>query len=533
MGRRVWVCGGLVLWVACTGGPHATCVVGASAPCSCVDGRSGAQVCQAGASFGACQCSTSSSSSTGATGSSTSSGSTAPGATESSSSSGSASATSSAHPSSSSGASSLGSGSNGSSASSSSGALACAIPGNVIYIDGSAPNASDSNAGTEGEPWATIQNAGSTAQPGDTFLVKAGTYAGAIFGWDPAHSGAYSTIAGTASQHILFLADPAAPPGSVIIGSRSNYKPVGFDLEPGCDDVDIVGFTVTNDGSISKAGISIAGSSGNRVLGNTVDGAAGIGGILVDTVTGVLIQGNVVRNTQGTGTTGHGMYLSGSSVGVQVLNNWIHDNAYVGIHINGDISEGGAGVVSQIVIAGNVIDDNGQNGINADGLQSSVIENNLIFHNARDGIELYQIDALGGSANNVIVNDTIDQSNHGYAISIDPCQYDNQSAHPTPADCASGTMDTSTGNIAFNCILLGASGTDSTVSTADLSLAANLTDLLPNPFVVSDGGSYVISASGPAHNSGDSAFGGAQAPLEDGGAIDIGAVAFGLQPICP
>ena len=118
------------------------------------------------------------------------------------------------------------------------------------------------------------------------------------------------------------------------------------------------------------------------------------------------------------------MYLSGSSTGVKVLNNSIHDNDYVGIHVNGDISEGGAGVVTGATIAGNLIYSNGQNGINADGIQGSTIENNVIYANQRNGIELYQIDALGGSTNNVIVANSIDQSNHGYAIEIASCQYD-------------------------------------------------------------------------------------------------------------
>ena len=76
-----------------------------------------------------------------------------------------------------------------------------------------------------------------------------------------------------------------------------------------------------------------------------MDGVSGIGGILVDSVTDVIVQGNTLTHVQGTGTTGHGMYVSGSSVGVQVICNVLHDNAYVGIHMNGDVSEGLPGVV--------------------------------------------------------------------------------------------------------------------------------------------------------------------------------------------
>jgi parallel beta-helix repeat protein len=413
--------------------------------------------------------------------------------------------------------------------------MPCSIPvasGTVYYVDQGAAGASDANPGTAAKPWATIQNAGNVVQAGDVVVVKAGTYGGAIFGWDPANSGPYSTLAGTSQKRIVFMADPAAPAGSVIIHSANDKAPIAFDLEPGCDDVDIVGFTVTSDGSVTKAGIKVAGSTGNRVLDNTIDGVAGIGGILVDDVKDVLLQGNTITNTQGSGSTGHGMYLAGSSTGVQVLRNVLHDNQYVGIHVNGDISEGGAGVVKGALIAGNVIYANGQNGINADGLESSVIQDNVIYGNARNGIELYQIDALGGSTGNVIVANSIDQSSHGYAIVVSPCQYDNQSSAPTPVGCQASPFDTSTGNVAFDNVLLGASGADSVVTNADLSLSTNLTAATPSPFVDAASGNYTLASGGPGRGKGVASFGGGKAP-EDGTAYDIGASSFGLALLCP
>ena len=80
---------------------------------------------------------------------------------------------------------------------------------------------------------------------------------------------------------------------------------------------------------------------------------------------------------------GHGIYVA-DATGVQVVGNLIHDNDYIGIHINGDPN-----TVSNSLIAGNVIYNNGQNGINADGLQNSTIVNNLIYNYAGYGICLY------------------------------------------------------------------------------------------------------------------------------------------------
>jgi len=410
------------------------------------------------------------------------------------------------------------------------------LTGTTYYVSDS--SGSDGNAGTSRTTaWKTIQHAGGLLSPGDTVVVLAGTYDGAVFGWDtaPCQGDPLCTVAGTSTNPVLFEADPTAAAGSVVIAAKNAHTDSGFDLQPGCDYVDIVGFTVTNAGTadmgagtITKAGIAVAGSTGNRILYNTVDGISGIGGILVDGVTGVLVQDNTLTNVVGTGTTGHGMYVSGSSVGVQVIGNVLHDNDYVGIHVNGDVSEGLPGVVKNTLIAGNLIYDNGQNGINADGIQSSIIENNVIYGNKRNGIELYQIDAYGGSTGNVIVNNTIDQSMTAgsYAISIGACAYDNQSSQPTPAGCTAAPDDTSTGNIAFDNVLLGASGPTSDVASDDLSTSTNLTTASAGLFVNSAGGNYQLAPGGPGVGTGIATFGGASAPATASGGHDIGAFSF-------
>ena len=312
-----------------------------------------------------------------------------------------------------------------------------------------APTGNDGNSGSSSAPWANIQPFGNVAQAGDTVIVKAGTYPGAIFGWDPAGQGQYAVIAGTASKPIIIEADPNAAPGTVVIHSRNSKTAIALDLEPGCDYVNIIGFTVTSDGSVTKAGIKASGSTGNQILSNTVNGVAGIGGIFVDAVTNVLIKGNTCLNTQGTGTTGHGMYLAGSSTGVTITNNFIHDNQYVGLHVNGDLSSGPPGIVTNALIESNFIYNNGQNGINADGLQSSTIRNNLIYSYANYGIVLYQIDAGDSGKNNLIVNNTFasPQSGAGAAVRI---------------------INAGTGNTLFNNICLGGGGVTYRISSDSL-----------------------------------------------------------------
>ena len=315
-----------------------------------------------------------------------------------------------------------------------------------------ATTGSDNNSGSKSTPFATLQHAMMSLLPGDTLDVESGSYTGFISGWDstPASSGdPYGLIDGTAGAPITIQADPSASPGSVIINSRDNKTAVGIDLEPGDNYITISGLTIENsNGSITKDGIKATGNN-DSLIDDTVTGVGGFG-IFADNANNVLIQGSTITGTTGSGNTGHGIYISGSTNGAVVEGNTIADNAYIGIHLNGDVSEGGVGLVTNALIADNVIYGNGQNGINADGLQSSVIENNLIYDYQGFGMCLYQIDASAGSANNLIVNNTIDAGTTGTGAAI-------------------RILDASTGNTVLNNILLGGGGITLRISSDSMS----------------------------------------------------------------
>ena len=97
-------------------------------------------------------------------------------------------------------------------------------------------------------------------------------------------------------------------------------------------------------------------------------------------------------------------------------------NSGNGIHMNGDLSQGGDGVISGAVVEGNVIHGNGRtggSGINGDGVQSSRIVNNILYDNHASGISLYQIDGGQPSRNNFVAHNTIVQAADGrWAINI-------------------------------------------------------------------------------------------------------------------
>ena len=106
-----------------------------------------------------------------------------------------------------------------------------------------------------------------------------------------------------------------------------------------------------------------------------------------------------VENSEAYGSVDeHGIYISNSSDSPTIRGNRLHDNNGCGLHMNGDISMGGDGIISYAVVENNIVYENGLgggSGINMDGVTDSVVRNNLLYNNHASGISLYQID--GGS----------------------------------------------------------------------------------------------------------------------------------------
>jgi hypothetical protein len=124
----------------------------------------------------------------------------------------------------------------------------------------------------------------------------------------------------------------------------------------------------------------------------------------------------------------HGIYASNSADRPVIRGNIVHDNAACGIQINADVDEkpdadcawlqaGGAadGVCTGAIIEDNVIFGNGVRGggaINLDGVQSSVVRNNLLYDNHATGIVNYQGDGAEGPRGMEILGNTLIQA-HG------------------------------------------------------------------------------------------------------------------------
>ncbi len=167
----------------------------------------------------------------------------------------------------------------------------------------------------------TRRTASAQATP---FPFRAGDYAGA-----------YIENSGTSSQPIVFRAFGAEEPS---ITDDNPETPDGFNIE-GASYVTVQGFTINGR---SRAGIRAATCDHVTIRDNKIDGS-GKWGIFTAFCDDVVIDHNVAANTD----EQHGIYVSNSGDRPIVRNNTIYGNTQAVIHMNGDISNGGDGVIKR------------------------------------------------------------------------------------------------------------------------------------------------------------------------------------------
>jgi parallel beta-helix repeat protein len=256
-----------------------------------------------------------------------------------------------------------------------------------------APTGNDAANGSVSAPWATLQYAVDNIGTGDTVLVHPGTYAGFCMGWD-------SEVNGTKDHPIVIKAEFGS-----IINDKNKKTADGINLE-GANYIIIDGFKIMNTkGTITRAGIRAVTDTG-VIIRNTIADSCGTWGIFTGFSESIIIENNSTSRS----VTQHGIYFSNSADNPVIRGNRSFSNSGCGIHMNGDVSMGGDGIISHALVENNVVYDNGRSGgsgINCDGVQHSRIQNNLLYNNHASGISLFQGDADEPAKNDTLANNTI------------------------------------------------------------------------------------------------------------------------------
>ena len=378
------------------------------------------------------------------------------------------------------------------------------------------PSGSDANPGTSGSPWATLQHAVDSVLPGDNIEVLSGTYVGCKI-----------QNSGAAGAPITL---EAAPGASVLVNAPgpSNIRGSIIEVEYHFAENTVSywtfkGLEVAN--APTNAGFDIRNTDHITVQNCYSHNNNNWGIFMAFSYNQLITQNHCSYNTMQ-----HGIYNSNSGDNGVFTYNELDHNGGCGIHSNGDRSQGGDGTISNVLIANNIIHDNGSPyggaGINCDGVTNSTIQNNLLYNNHAGGITLYKIDGAVGSSNNVLVNNTIVQATDGRnAVQITDTSTNNklynniivQQNTSTMRACISidsksrpgfvsdynvfaGNIRFSIDNRKFNIVGLpawqSASGQD----------AHSLTSTTSALFVNAAGNDYHLKAGSPAINAGTSTY---------------------------
>jgi parallel beta-helix repeat protein len=224
-------------------------------------------------------------------------------------------------------------------------------------------------------------------KPGDVLVVKKGVHKS---GWT------IGGLKGTARKPIVIRGEK----GAVLKPARER-EGIIFWGGGGSSHVVIENLAVRD---ASRAGIIVSGSHNITIRGCTIsnNGVWGVQTCLSDyvTVEDCEIHGSVKE---------HGVYFSTTDHPV-VRNCTIRDNAGCGIHMNGDKSEGGDGLISHGVLEGNIIYRHGRNGgagINMDGVENTVVRNNLLYENLSGGIVSFVQNGLRSGSGNRFEGNTV------------------------------------------------------------------------------------------------------------------------------
>jgi len=254
------------------------------------------------------------------------------------------------------------------------------------YVSNSGNNTNDGLTTTNA--FLTLQHAADIVVAGDIVFVENGTYVG----FDLRNRN------GSDGNPIIFKATG----NNVLVNQSGSIRDDIINIE-NANYITIDGF-ITNNAPGNGNGIRVVLSDFCIIKNNSCDNNAERG-IFTAFTDDILIEHNTCTNS----LDEHGIYVSNSSDRPIIRYNECYGNNGIGIHMNGDLSSGGDGIISDAQVYGNILHDNNRAaGINMDGLQNPIVYNNLIYNNHfAQGIALFQQDGAIVTNGAKIFNNTI------------------------------------------------------------------------------------------------------------------------------
>lgn len=281
--------------------------------------------------------------------------------------------------------------------------LVLSAGGNTYYVS---PSGADTNAGTESQPWQTIQKAADTMVAGDTVYIKAGTYPERVVPQNSGSAGSYITYAAYAGDTATIDGSTVTLPsdwGGLFDVSNKDYIVIsGLRIIKAGPNDNNVGILADNSSYITieknhtydtvSSGIAIWNSDNIIIDGNEVVLACNDGEQECITVAGTdifEIKNNHVHDG-GPGTIGgEGIDVKDGSSNGDIYRNHVHDLNRLGIYVDSwDKHTHTIDVYQNIVY--NIVDNDGfAVAAESGGLLEDInIYNNIAYDNGTCGISI-------------------------------------------------------------------------------------------------------------------------------------------------
>lgn len=302
-----------------------------------------------------------------------------------------------------------------------------ALPHSVLaatyYVS---PSGSNNNSGTQSAPFSTIQHAANIVNPGDTVVVKNGTYREQVL----------LKRSGTQSNPIIFRSEEKW--GAKIQGDTTSWRGLGFYVQ--ADHIIISNFEITGGGTgVQMNGPTstmdnLQGPKNIQIIGNHIHNIGRICpnelnpipghiarvGIYAGNSQNISIQNNVIHDighlrvgqngcTQaewsGIENLDHGIYVK-QSKGIVITNNVVYRNLVGwGVHFHGGVSD----FVEDALIANNTFAEANPSRqgfvILSINVKNVRVVNNLFYKPNKVGVDLYSNRTY---QNTVLENNLID-----------------------------------------------------------------------------------------------------------------------------